>query len=87
MYSPSYRRKNVKLIGVDHSRFPFGNTHYCNILYYLRTLNVRKMDIITTLNYNELAKWKSFGKPTYVMPNFIPQNMVPVSEQYGRREK
>lgn len=87
VYSPSYRRKNVKLIGVDHSRFPFGNTHYCNILYYLRTLNVRKMDIITTLNYNELAKWKSFGKPTYVMPNFIPQNMVPVSEQYGRREK
>lgn len=87
VYSPSYRRKNVKLIGIDHSRFPFGIPHRYNLLYYLRTLNVRKMNIITTLNYNELAKWKSFGKPTYVIPNFIPQNMVPTLNLYTRREK
>lgn len=87
IYSPSYRHKNVKLIGVDHSRFPFGKPNYYSIIYYLRTLNVRNMDIITTLNYNELPKWKSFGKPTYVMPNFIPQDMASALAQNAHKEK
>ena len=35
---------------------------------------VRKFDIITTLNVDELSKWKTLGKPVVVMPNFIPVN-------------
>lgn len=86
LFSPLYRSKNTKLIGIDHSRFPY-NLKENKFIHYVRTLNVRQMDIITTLNNDELEKWKSFGKPTFVMPNFIPQNMIPNSNQYIHKEK
>ena len=55
LFSPLYRSKNTKLIGIDHSRFPY-NLKENKFIHYVRTLNVRQMDIITTLNNDELEK-------------------------------
>lgn len=69
--TPLYRHKNVHIIGLDHSRYPFGNI-VKGLRHKLHTYMVSKFDIVTTLNVDELDKWKTIGRPVYVMPNFLP---------------
>ncbi len=69
--TPLYRHKNVRIIGLDHSRYPFGNI-VRGLRHKLHTYMVSKFDIVTTLNVDELEKWKTIGRPVYVMPNFLP---------------
>lgn len=73
LITPLYRHKDIKIIGLDHSRYPFQNLTK-GYKHWLHTYMVRKFDIITTLNVDELSKWKTLGKPVVVMPNFIPVN-------------
>lgn len=84
--TPLYRHPNVHIIGLDHSRYPFGNmTH--GLKHWLRTYMVRNFDIITTLNKDELEKWESIGSPVYVMPNFLPRNWMNGKTSNIKREK
>lgn len=69
--TPLYKHKNVHIIGLDHSRYPFGNI-VKGLRHKLHTYMVSKFDIVTTLNVNEVEKWKTIGRPVYVMPNFLP---------------
>lgn len=71
LITPFYKHNNVSIIGLDHSRYPFGNKTK-GTKHWLHTYMIRKFDIITTLNADELYKWKSIGKPVYVMPNYLP---------------
>lgn len=71
--TPLYRHKNVYIIGLDHSRYPFGNI-VKGLRHKLHTYMVSKFDIVTTLNVDEVDKWKTIGRPVYVMPNFLPDN-------------
>lgn len=71
LMTPLYRHKRVHIVGLDHSRYPFGNLT-SGLRHRLHTYMVGKFDIVTTLNSDELEKWKTIGRPVYVMPNFLP---------------
>lgn len=73
LITPLYRHKDINIIGLDHSRYPFQNLTR-GFKHWLHTYMIRKFDIITTLNVDELKKWETFGRPVVVMPNFIPVN-------------
>ena len=86
LITPLYGHKNVHIIGLDHSRYPF-----CNMVKGLRhklhTYMVGKFDIITTLNDNEIVKWQSIGRPVYVMPNFLPVDNIDKQYSVPKRAK
>lgn len=86
LITPLYGHKNVHIIGLDHSRYPF-----CNMVKGLRhklhTYMVGKFDIITTLNDNEIVKWQSIGRPVYVMPNFLPVDNIDKQYSVQKRDK
>lgn len=69
--TPLYHHRNVHIIGLDHSRYPFGNI-VKGLRHKLHTYMVSKFDIVTTLNEDEIEKWKTIGRPVFVMPNFLP---------------
>lgn len=84
--TPLYRHRNVHIIGLDHSRYPFGNMTG-GIRHWLHTYMIRKFDVVTTLNEDELDKWKSIGPPVYIMPNFLPQNWINNNASTSKRNK
>lgn len=71
LITPLYRHCNVHIIGLDHSRYPFGNMTK-GLRHAIHTYMIRNFDLVMTLNADELDKWKTIGKPVYVMPNYIP---------------
>ena len=84
--APLYRHKNVRLIGVDHSRYPFGKMTK-GLRHWLHTYMVRNYDVVTTLNNDEVDKWKSIKRPVYVMQNFLPSTMASTDSANIKREK
>lgn len=75
LHTPFYKNNNVKIFGVDHSRYPFGSSR--GFKHFLRTFYVHhSLDIVTTLNHEEVPKWESLGRPVIVMPNFLPSRFV-----------
>lgn len=86
LITPLYRHKNVHILGLDHSRYPFGSM-LSGLRHKLHTYMVGKFDIVTTLNEDELEKWKSIGRPVYVMPNFLPCDKHGVVPPMGERKK
>lgn len=75
LITPFYKPKNISIIGLDHSCYPFGNLRQ-GLKHWLHTFMVRQFDIITTLNNDEVYKWKTIGRPVIVMPNYIPKEMT-----------
>lgn len=70
-----YKKKNIKLIGVDHSNFPFyknDSFFYRNIKFPLISFMNRKLDIVTILTDAEIKYWKKLNRPVHIIPNFIP---------------
>lgn len=86
LITPLYRHKNVHILGLDHSRYPFGNK-VRGLRHKLHTYMVGKFDIVTTLNEDEVEKWKSIGRPVYVMPNFLPCDKEIVVPPMSERKK
>lgn len=84
--TPLYRHKNVHIVGLDHSRYPFGDI-VKGLRHTLHTYMVRKFDVVTTLNVDEIDKWKTFGRPVYVMPNFLPCNSYKLIPPMNTRKK
>lgn len=84
--APIYRHRNVRMIGVDHSRYPFGKMTK-GLRHWLHTSMIRNFDVVTTLNEDELDKWKSIGLPVYVIPNFLPSAMMGKNDGNANREK
>lgn len=84
--TPLYRHKNVHIVGLDHSRYPFGNI-VKGLRHILHTYMVRKFDVVTTLNEDEIDKWKTFGRPVYVMPNFLPSDNHKLIPSMNARKK
>lgn len=72
LQTPLYKHEHIKVIGVDHSRFPFGNLR--GLRFWIHTWMVRQFDVVTTLNIEELSKWELLKRPVYVMPNYMPQS-------------
>lgn len=84
--TPLYRHKKVSIIGVDHSRYPFGDI-VSGLRHKLHTYMVHKFDVVTTLNVDEIDKWKTFGRPVYVMPNFLPYDSHKNTPPMNTRKK
>jgi glycosyltransferase involved in cell wall biosynthesis len=84
-----YKKKNIKLIGVDHSSFPFYKSNsffYRKIKFPIISFMNRKLDIVTILSNSEIEYWKLLKRPTYIIHNFIPD--IPVSiPNFQTREK
>lgn len=86
LITPLYRHPKVSIIGLDHSRYPFSNmTH--GLRHWLHTYMVNKFDMVTTLNTEEMDKWKTIGPPVYVIPNFLPYNWLINNVSSMSREK
>lgn len=86
LITPLYGHKNVHIIGLDHSRYPFGNMVKGG-RHKIHTYMASKFDIITTLNNDEIAKWQSIGRPVYVMPNFLPIDNTNKQNPTQKRDK
>ena len=86
LITPLFHNSKIKIIGLDHSRYPFRNVTG-RIRLLLHTFMVKKFDAITTLNKDELDKWKSIGPPVYIMPNFLPQNWINDNSSTSKRNK
>lgn len=83
--TPLYRHKNVHIISLDHSRYPFGNI-VKGLRHKLHVYMVSKFDIVTTLNVDEIDKWKTIGRPVYVMPNFLPCDNYKILNMTARKK-
>lgn len=86
LYTPLYKKKNIALVGVDHSRFPFEQSPR-SLRFKLSTLMLRNFDMVTTLNTAEIEKWKLLGRPVKVIPNFVNEKNGPYSNEDKLREK
>ena len=84
--TPLYRRHDVHIIGLDHSRYPFGNI-VKGLHHKLHTYMVSKFDIVTTLNEDEVGKWRTIGRPVYVMPNYLPDSGFQTVPKINDRKK
>ena len=84
--TPLYRHHNVHIIGLDHSRYPFGNI-VKGLRHKLHTYMVSKFDIVTTLNEDEVGKWRTIGRPVYVMPNYLPDSGILAIPKINDRKK
>lgn len=85
LHVPFYGHKNTTLIGIDHSRYPYGSTR--GFMHWLRTFYVHNaLNIVTTLNPDEKGKWESLGRPVFVIPNFLPNNEA-LKEHNDNRQK
>lgn len=84
--TPLYRHHNVHIIGLDHSRYPFGNI-VKGLRHKLHTYMVSKFDIVTTLNEDEVGKWRTIGRPVYVMPNYLPDSGILAVPKINDRKK
>lgn len=84
--TPLYRHHNVHIIGLDHSRYPFGNI-VKGLRHKLHTYMVSKFDIVTTLNEDEVGKWRTIGRPVYVMPNYLPDRGFQTVPKINDRKK
>lgn len=84
--TPLYRHRNVHIIGLDHSRYPFGNI-VKGLRHKLHTYMVSKFDVVTTLNEDEVGKWRTIGRPVYVMPNYLPDSGILAVPKIKDREK
>ena len=86
LITPLYRHHNVHIIGLDHSRYPFGNI-VKGLRHKLHTYMVSKFDVVTTLNEDEVDKWRTIGRPVYVMPNYLPENGFQTVPKINDRKK
>lgn len=84
--TPLYRHRNVHIIGLDHSRYPFGNI-VKGLRHKLHTYMVSKFDVVTTLNEDEVDKWRTIGRPVYVMPNYLPDSGILAVSKINDRKK
>ena len=69
-----YKKKNIKLVGVDHSNFPFykkKSFFYTKIKFPIISFMNRKLDVVTILTGAEIEYWNMLNRPVYEMPNFI----------------
>lgn len=86
LITPLYNHNNVKTIGLDHSRYPFGKLTN-GVRHWIHTYMIRKFDIVTTLNRDEITKWNSIGRPVLIMPNYLPDSMFQDSLIANKKEK
>ena len=86
LITPLYHHNNVHIIGLDHSRYPFGNI-VKGLRHKLHTYMVSKFDVVTTLNEDEVDKWRTIGRPVYVMPNYLPDKGFQTVPKINDRKK
>nr|WP_288428327.1 glycosyltransferase [uncultured Spirosoma sp.] len=70
-----YKKSGIKLVGVDHSNFPYDKTNLKNKLgklkFWIESFMNRKLDIVTCLTNAEIDYWRLLGRPIFIMPNFV----------------
>lgn len=88
--TPFYKKKDIRLVGVDHSSFPFykiNSFFYKKIKFPVISFMNRNLDIVTILTDAEIDYWRLLKKPVKVMPNFIPNIPLTVPLMENREKK
>lgn len=87
---PIYKKNKIKLIGVDHSNFPFYKNKsfiYRKIKFPIISFMIRNLDFVTVLSDAEIDFWKWLKRPIEIMPNFIPNIPTKTPNMESRNKK